>query len=180
MGYLFSAIAIFCALCKGGFGKVVSRYTNEYRDAVVSNLMRMLLCIAIGFGMVALNGGASTLAVSGQTLLIAALSGIVTSAFIIIWLFAISSCVSIRTRFGCVFLRHCIVKILANASALAPFLPRIVAKTQHRKFFEPKQDKIDCFSRRQVAGILTYFKTDNVEKRLFYLILASSDTNATA
>ena len=92
----------------------------------------------------------------------------------------ISSCVSIRTRFGCVFLRHCIVKILANASALAPFLPRIVAKTQHRKFFEPKQDKIDCFSRRQVAGILTYFKTDNVEKRLFYLILASSDTDATA
>ena len=78
------------------------------------------------------------------------------------------------------FLRHCIVKILANASALAPFLPRIVAKTQHRKFFEPKQDKIDCFSRRQVAGILTYFKTDNVEKRLFYLILASSDTDATA
>ena len=92
----------------------------------------------------------------------------------------LSSCVSIRTRFGCVFLRHCIVKILANASALAPFLPRIVAKTQHRKFFEPKQDKIDCFSRRQVAGILTYFKTDNVEKRLFYLILASSDTDATA
>jgi hypothetical protein len=94
--------------------------------------------------------------------------------------FSLSSCVNIRTRFGCVFLRHCIVKILANASALAPFLPRIVAKTQHRKFFEPKQDKIDCFSRRQVAGILTYFKTDNVEKRLFYLILASSDTNATA
>ena len=92
----------------------------------------------------------------------------------------LSSCVSIRTRFGCVFLRHCIVKILANASALAPFLPRIVAKTQHRKFFEPKQDKIDCFSRRQVAGILTYFKTDNVEIRLFYLILASSDTDATA
>ncbi len=50
----------------------------------------------------------------------------------------LSSCVSIRTRFGCVFLRHCIVKILANASALAPFLPRIDAKTQHRKFFEPK------------------------------------------
>ena len=72
MGYLFSAISIFCALCKGGFGKVVSRYTNEYRDAVVSNLMRMLLCIAIGFGFVAVNGGASTLAVS--------------------------SCVSIRTR----------------------------------------------------------------------------------
>ena len=92
----------------------------------------------------------------------------------------LSSCVSIRTRFGCVFLRHCIVKILANASALAPFLPRIVAKTQHRKFFEPKQDKIDCFSRRQVAGILTYFKTDNVEIRIFYLILASSDTDATA
>ena len=92
----------------------------------------------------------------------------------------LSSCISIRTRFGCVFLRHCIVKILANASALAPFLPRIVAKTQHRKFFEPKQDKIDCFSRRQVAGILTYFKTDNVEKRLFYLILASSDTNSSA
>jgi len=42
------------------------------------------------------------------------------------------------------------------------------------------QDKIDCFSRRQVAGILSYFKTDNEEKRLFYLILASSDTDAIA
>ena len=50
----------------------------------------------------------------------------------------VSSCVSIRTRFGCVFLRHCIVKILANASALAVFLPRIDAKTLHRKFIEPK------------------------------------------
>ena len=94
--------------------------------------------------------------------------------------YCLSSCISIRTRFGCVFFRHCIVKILANASAFTAFLPRIVAKTQHRKFFEPKQDKIDCFLRRQVAGILTYFKTDNVEKRLFYLILASSDTDATA
>jgi hypothetical protein len=37
-----------------------------------------------------------------------------------------------------VFLRHCIVKILANASAFTAFLPRIDAKTQHRKFFEPK------------------------------------------
>ena len=50
----------------------------------------------------------------------------------------LSSCISIRTRFGCVFFRHCIVKILANASAFTAFLPRIVAKTQHRKFFEPK------------------------------------------
>ena len=50
----------------------------------------------------------------------------------------LSSYVNIRTRFGCVFLHHCFVKILANASALAPFLPRIDAKTQHRKFLEPK------------------------------------------
>jgi len=68
-----------------------------------------------------------------------------------------------------VFLRHCIVKILANASALAAFLPRIAAKTQHRKFFEPKSRQ-NCL----------FFKTDNAEKQLFYLILASSDTNATA
>ena len=50
----------------------------------------------------------------------------------------ISSCVNIRTRFGCVFVCHCVVKILANASALAAFLPCIVAKTQHRKFSKPK------------------------------------------
>jgi len=43
-----------------------------------------------------------------------------------------------------------------------------------------KQDKIVCFSRRKVEGILTYFKTDNDEKRLFYLVLASSNTNAPA
>ncbi len=50
----------------------------------------------------------------------------------------LSSCVSIRTRFGFVFLRHCFVKILANASAFTVFLPRIAAKTLHRKFLEPK------------------------------------------
>ena len=78
------------------------------------------------------------------------------------------------------FFRHCIVKILANASAFTAFLPRIVAKTQHRKFFEPKINKTDCFSRRQVARILSYFKTDNAEKQLFYLFLASPGTIATA
>jgi len=68
-----------------------------------------------------------------------------------------------------VFLRHCIVKILANASALAAFLPYIAAKTQHRKFFEPKTKKNCDFSRRKVEGILAYFETDNEVKLLFFL-----------
>ena len=72
----------------------------------------------------------------------------------------ISSCVNIRTRFGCVFLRHCFVKILANASALAPFLPRIDAKTQHQNSMNLKQDKIDCFSRPTTKknGYFTCFR----------------------
>ena len=54
-------------------------------------------------------------------------------------------------------------------SAFAPFLPRIEAKASYLKFSEPKQAKIVCFARRKVAGILSYFKTDNEEKQLFYL-----------
>ena len=64
--------------------------------------------------------------------------------------------------------------------AFAAFLPRIEAKTAYLKFFEPKQAKIDCFARRKVAGILSYFKTDNKAKRLFYLYLAGSVTGCFA
>jgi len=55
--------------------------------------------------------------------------------------FGLSSCINIRTRFECVFLRRYFVKILANASALAPFLPRIDAKTQRQNSLNLKQDK---------------------------------------
>ena len=64
--------------------------------------------------------------------------------------------------------------------AFAAFLPKKKKKTAYLKFFEPKQAKIDCFARRKVAGILSYFKTDNKAKRLFYLCLAGSDTGCSA
>jgi len=46
---------------------------------------------------------------------------------------------------GACFYATALVKILANASAFAPFLPRIDAKTQHRKFFEPKSRQNSLF-----------------------------------
>ena len=52
----------------------------------------------------------------------------------------LSSCISIRTRFGCVFFRHCIVKILANASAFTAFLPRTVEKNTAPKILWTKNN----------------------------------------
>jgi drug/metabolite transporter (DMT)-like permease len=89
MGYLFSLISVFACTTKGFCGKKISAYTKEYRSAMLSNSLRMLICIVIGAAFVIFDGGFSAFAVSGKVLLISALSGVMTSLLVISWLFSV-------------------------------------------------------------------------------------------
>ena len=89
MGYLFALISVFACTTKGFCGKKISAYTKEYRSAMLSNSLRMLICIAIGAIFVLVDGGFSAFRVNGKVLLISALSGIMTSLLVISWLLSV-------------------------------------------------------------------------------------------
>lgn len=86
MGYLFLACALMAGLTKGFCGKKTSSFVSEYKDAVFSNMIRMFLCIIIGFGFVIVQNGIGSLLVDTKTLLISLMSGVFTSLFVVTWL----------------------------------------------------------------------------------------------
>lgn len=90
-GYLFLLLALLSGSAKGYCGKRTSSYVREYKDALFANFVRMLLCIVISFGLVCVQGNISQLAVSREILLIALLSGIMTSVFVVSWLISVRS-----------------------------------------------------------------------------------------
>lgn len=89
MGYLFLLIALLCGTAKGFCGKKVSVYTKEYSSAMLSNIVRMLFCVAIGFFFVIFDGGFSQFKVSPEILLISLFSGLCTSVFVVSWLLSV-------------------------------------------------------------------------------------------
>jgi len=89
MGYLFLLASICSGAIKGFFGKKISDKTSGIKSAVLSNIIRMLFCIPIGFIFVLFDGGVSTLGVSIDVLLISALAGVATSVFIVSWLLGV-------------------------------------------------------------------------------------------
>ena len=56
MGYIFLAIAIFSGTVKGYCGKRTSGFVEGYKDAMLANLIRMIICIIIGAGVIFVNG----------------------------------------------------------------------------------------------------------------------------
>lgn len=91
MGYLFLSFALLSGLIKGYCGKKTSGYVEEYRDSVAANIIRMLLCVVIGFLMLFAQGETSLLKTNTQTLLITLLSGVTTSLFVTSWLVSVKS-----------------------------------------------------------------------------------------
>ena len=89
MGYLFLAISTFAGLTKGFCGKKISGQVESYKDAMLTNFIRMLLCIVIGFGLIAFSGDISLLYINKKTLLITLLSGVSTSLFVIVWIISV-------------------------------------------------------------------------------------------
>ena len=89
MGYLFLVFALMAGVTKGYCGKKTSGYLNGFRDSMMANLIRMGLCILIGFLIVLFGGDWKALLPSGKLLLISAMSGIFTSIFVVTWLVSV-------------------------------------------------------------------------------------------
>lgn len=89
MGYLFLALALLAGSTKGYCGKKTSGFVKEYKDAMFTNFVRMVLCILISFLLLALSGRLSLLAVDLNVVLITLLSGVTTSVFVVAWLLAV-------------------------------------------------------------------------------------------
>lgn len=89
MGYLFLLTALVAGATKGYCGKKTSGYVNEYKDAMLANAIRMVLCTLIGFCMVVFTSGISHLRINTTVLLITLLSGAANSAFVVLWLVSV-------------------------------------------------------------------------------------------
>ena len=91
MGYLFLGLATVAGLTKGFCGKKTSSAVILESDSMVMNVLRMCLCILIGFFMMLVGGELGALAVDGATLAITLLSGVATAAFVVSWLLSVRS-----------------------------------------------------------------------------------------
>lgn len=89
MGYLFLFIALLCGCVKGYCGKKTSGAVSELRDAMLANIIRMLLCILIGLVITVFQGDAKLLKADFKTLLLSAFSGAATAVFVVSWLIAV-------------------------------------------------------------------------------------------
>ena len=82
-------MALLAGSTKGYCGKKTSGFVREYKDAMFTNFVRMVLCILISFLLLALSGRLSLLAVDLNVVLITLLSGVTTSVFVVAWLLAV-------------------------------------------------------------------------------------------
>lgn len=89
MGYLFLLISLLAGTTKGYCGKKTSGYVQGYRDAMLMNTIRMLLCVLIGFLMILSENDIRVLVPTGYVLAVSALSGITTSVFVVCWLLSV-------------------------------------------------------------------------------------------
>lgn len=89
MGYLFLVIALLAGSTKGYCGKKTSGCLGGFRDSMIANIIRMVLCIVIGFLIVLMSGDLAGIVPTGRFLAISALSGISTAVFVVTWLVSV-------------------------------------------------------------------------------------------
>ncbi len=89
MGYLFLGIALLAGATKGFCGKKTSNFVQDFYGASFANMIRMLMCIGIGFIIIVIGGDISYLKLSLSSLLIALLSGVGTAMFVVTWLLSV-------------------------------------------------------------------------------------------
>ncbi len=87
MGYVFLVVALFAGASKGFCAKKSSAFVKSAKDSAKINLIRMLLCILIGFFFMLFD--TKGIKFSNQMLLISVVSGITTSFFLILWMMSV-------------------------------------------------------------------------------------------
>ena len=88
MGYLFLGISLLAGATKGFCGKTISGKIESIKGTFYVNMIRMLLCVVIGF-FVVIPEGLSSLNIDPKILMITAVSGISTSVFVASWIIAV-------------------------------------------------------------------------------------------
>ncbi len=91
MGYLFLTVSLLAGAIKGFCGKKTSGFVKGYNGAFLMNSIRMLLCILFGFCLILLEGNASFMIPTSKLLLVSALSGLTSAAFVVFWLISVRS-----------------------------------------------------------------------------------------
>ena len=91
MGYLFLSLALAAGITKGYCGKKTSFAINTRSDSMIMNVLRMLLCIVIGFLLIVAQNDLSLLVPDGSMLWVTALSGVTSAAFAVSWLLSVKS-----------------------------------------------------------------------------------------
>ncbi len=89
MAYLFLFGALICLAVKGYCGKKTGCYMVAPGDPLLFNLVRLVLCVLIGLGVVLLESAGPQLRIEGGMLLICLFSGAANAAFLVGWLLAI-------------------------------------------------------------------------------------------
>lgn len=88
MGYLFAALAIASGGIKAFCGKKISGKTPTLKNAVLTNFVRMLFCIAFGFLLLIIVDGVSALKMDWKVILLALGGSVATCIFLVSWLLA--------------------------------------------------------------------------------------------
>lgn len=89
MGYLFLALALAAGVTKGYCGKKTSFAIKSNSDSMIINVLRMLACILIGFALLVIQNNVAALKADWLMLIISALSGIASAAFVVSWLLSV-------------------------------------------------------------------------------------------
>ena len=89
MGYLFLSLSLLSGTIKGYCGKKISGKTNGYREAVLANTVRMILCTFIGLAVIVAGNNIHKIIPDITTLFISIMSGICTAVFVVTWLLAV-------------------------------------------------------------------------------------------
>ena len=108
MGYLYLLLSNLAGAGKGYCGKKLSGHIKGTKDAVLSNTLRMLLCIVIGYALILFTGATAEMKLDRGTLLITVLAGVSISFTVIFWLLAVKKSAYI------------ILDVFAVLSALVP------------------------------------------------------------
>lgn len=88
MGYIFAVFSLFSGLIKGFCGKKISGLVSSIKGTFFMNMLRMLLCVAVGYVIVTAEGS-SIAEVNPHMLFISAVSGISTALFVVSWIFCV-------------------------------------------------------------------------------------------
>jgi len=89
LGYAFLFLSLFSGSAKGYCGKRISGFVSGYKEAALTNFIRMLICCLVGV-VIALSQSASIFGnLTPMFFFVAFLSGLSTAFFIISWLVAV-------------------------------------------------------------------------------------------